>query len=268
MEYFGIQKYSDILYQFKDPLGVLSTLIIGSNKALLIDTCYGIGDLNKAVREITNKELIVVASHGHMDHTGGNYQFPEVLIHKDDVELCIKHNTIDFRKKNIKHAINKLPSYFNEKEYLEKREGNLKIINLPLTIDLGNITFEVIEIPGHTKGSIAFYSKELKLMVTSDGACPFTWLFLEESERIPVYINSLEVILSYDFDNFLVGHGARLLPRYRMEEFLKTAKEINLEESVKVVFEEQEHLNSYCYTKYELYDQNGCGVVFDPDKLH
>ena len=45
MEYYGIQKYSDSLYQFKDPLGVLATLIIGKDKALLVDTCYGIGDL-------------------------------------------------------------------------------------------------------------------------------------------------------------------------------------------------------------------------------
>ena len=56
MSYFGIQKYNDNLYQFKDPLGVLSTLLIGKEKALLFDTCYGIGDLKEEVRKITDKE--------------------------------------------------------------------------------------------------------------------------------------------------------------------------------------------------------------------
>ena len=82
-----------------------------------------------------------------------------------------------------------------------------------------------------------------------------------------LYIKSVEKILSYDFDNFLVGHGARLLPRSRMDEFLQVAKEIDLEKSIKVSFGGFDNLNSYVYTKYKLYDQDGAGVVFDPDKL-
>ena len=267
MEYFGIQKYSDSLYQFKDPMGVLATLVIGNNKALLFDTCYGIGDLNKALKGITDKDVIVVNSHGHMDHTGGNYQFNEVWIHKDDIDLCKYHNSLEYRKRNLKNAKDKIPNGFDEEEYLKKNEGNLKVIDLPKTFDLGGITLGVIEVPGHTKGSIALYSKELRLMLVSDASCPFVWLFLKESLPVSVYIKSVEKILSYDFDNFLVGHGARLLPRSRMDEFLQVAKEIDLDKSIKVSFGGFDNLNSYVYTKYKLYDQDGAGVVFDPDKL-
>lgn len=267
MGYFGIQKYNDQLYQFKDPLGVLATLVIGKNKALLVDTCYGIGDLKEAVRNITDKELIVVNSHGHMDHSCGNYQFNEVWIHKDDVELCKEHNSYERRKKNLDNAIDKLPHNFDKEAYLKQNEGNLKILNLHCVFDLGGITLEVIEVPGHTKGSIALYSKEMKLMIVSDASCPFVWLFLKESLPVSVYIKSVEKLLTYDFDNFLVGHGARLLPKYRMDEFLLTAKEIDISKSIKVSFGSFEDLNSYCYTKYKLYDQDGAGVVFDPDKL-
>ena len=46
------------LYQIKDALGALATLVIGEEKALLLDTCYGIGDLKQEVQNITSKPLM------------------------------------------------------------------------------------------------------------------------------------------------------------------------------------------------------------------
>ena len=59
-------------------------LLIGSEKAMLIDCGMGIGDLKSAVRKITDKPLIVVISHGHVDHTGNARQFEEIWIHPKD----------------------------------------------------------------------------------------------------------------------------------------------------------------------------------------
>lgn len=267
MDYFNIKKYSDNLYQFQDKLGVLATLVIGSNKTLLFDTCYGIGRLDEEVKKITNKELIVVASHGHMDHTAGNYQFPFVYIHKNDIDLCKAHNGMKRREQNLEALGDREPDLFNRDEYLKQREGKLLELNMPCIFDLGGITLEVIEAFGHTQGSIALYSKELKLMLVSDATCPWVWLFLKESTPVSTYIKSVEHLLTYDFDNFLVGHGMRMLPRYRMEEFLQTAKEIDLSKSVKVTFNNFDDCNSYCYSKYKMYDQDKSGIVFDPTKL-
>ena len=75
MGYFTVTKINDSIYQFNDKMSVLATLVIGTEKALLFDTTYGIGNLKKEVEEITNKPLIVVNSHGHMDNSCGNYQF-------------------------------------------------------------------------------------------------------------------------------------------------------------------------------------------------
>ena len=86
MSYFKTFKINDHIFQFKDPMGVLTTLIIGKNKAMLIDTAYGIGDLKKQIEEITKLPLIVIDSHGHMDHTGGNYQFNDEQAASGDVE--------------------------------------------------------------------------------------------------------------------------------------------------------------------------------------
>ncbi|MCP4631118.1 MAG: MBL fold metallo-hydrolase [bacterium] len=54
---------------------VISYLIIGTRHTLLFDTGLGIGDIKKLVVELGFKNIIVLNSHSHWDHIGGNFQF-------------------------------------------------------------------------------------------------------------------------------------------------------------------------------------------------
>ena len=270
MNYFNVTKYDDSLYQIQDKLGVLSTLVIGSKKAILFDTGYGFGDLKGEVEKLTDKELIVINSHGHMDHSSGNYQFNEVFISPLDIDLCIKHNGVDRRKRNVDELKRVLPSFisennFNEEEYINKGWGNI----IPLTDDVIDIGEEVcvINMEGHTKGSIGLFFPKRKLLLASDACCPFVWLFLKESLPLSKYIKMVERTLKLDFDYFLVGHGARMFPKSKMSDFLNVAKSVDLKKSVKVSFGGFEYLNPHCFTFGKMYDQNDCGVVFDPSKI-
>lgn len=269
MSYFKIFKTNDKIYQFKDALGSLSTLVIGSEKALVLDTCYGIGDLEKEIRKVTNLPLIVVNSHGHMDHSCGNYQFEQVYIHSNDVDLAKKHNSLEWRKRNIESAkkANVLPIDFAEDEYLKKREGKLILIDDVDKFSLGDLTLEILPAFGHTRGSIALFCKELKLMIVSDAICQYVWIFLEESTTVSEYVKAVKNILKVDFDDFIVGHVPGLLPKEKMVEYYECAKNIDLDKSNKVVFNNFEEFDSYSYCTDYLYSKNGCGVVFDKKKL-
>lgn len=265
MSYFSVTKYNDNLYQIKDSLGVLSTLVIGEKKALLLDTCYGIGNLKEEVEKITKLPLIVVNSHGHMDHCSGNYQFDNVYINSKDVKLCREHNDVNMKQNNIERAkkLNVLPENFDIDKYLISGCGKLNEINVGTKINLGNLIINVVAMEGHTQGSIGLYIKNWKLLLVSDAACPFVWLFFDESTSVSTYIKMLERTLKLDFDNFLVGHGAKMYERSKMVDFLNVAKDIQLDKAFKTDFGE----NAYCYTKGVLYGPNDCGVVFDPNKM-
>ena len=268
--YFKTIEINDHIYQIKDPMGVLTTLIIGKDKAMLIDTAYGIGDLYQHIKSITPLPLIVVNSHGHMDHSAGNYQFDEVYIHEYDIELCKKHNSIPWRKRNLESAnkLNLLTSDFNQELYISKREGNLKTLNYNDIFDLGDITIKVVNMEGHTTGSVGFLLVEDKILVTSDAACPFVWIFLEESTTVSTYVNMLEKVIKEDFNHILVGHGVgKLLPRSKIIDFYNVAKTIDLDKSVRVYFNNFDNVESYCYTTGVMYNQDHVGVVFDPKKL-
>ena len=52
-------------------------LVIGKEKACVIDTMNGYNDLYRAVRKLTDLPLVVVNTHGHPDHIFGNLYFEE-----------------------------------------------------------------------------------------------------------------------------------------------------------------------------------------------
>ena len=98
-----------------------------------------------------------------MDHSCGNYQFDEVYIHPLDIELCKLHNNKAKKEENLKRVTFELPNDFDKEKYINTGYGNLKEINYGDVISLGNLDLEVINMRGHTKGSIGLYIKKWKL---------------------------------------------------------------------------------------------------------
>ncbi len=58
---------------------VTSYLVVGAERALLFDTGTGTGDIRSVISELTELEAVVVNSHSHSDHVGGNDQFETVF---------------------------------------------------------------------------------------------------------------------------------------------------------------------------------------------
>ena len=54
-------------------------LLEGKDKAALIDTGCGIGNLREVVKELTEKPLVILMPHGHFDNLGGIAQFEDNL---------------------------------------------------------------------------------------------------------------------------------------------------------------------------------------------
>ena len=62
-------------HQAEETIGYL---IVGQKRALLFDTGMGIGDIKKITAELTKLPIIVLNSHTHDDHVGGNWEFDTV----------------------------------------------------------------------------------------------------------------------------------------------------------------------------------------------
>ena len=63
-------------------------LVVGRERACVIDTMNGYCDLGRAVRELTDKPVTVVNTHGHPDHIFGNVYFTQAFLHPAAGELA------------------------------------------------------------------------------------------------------------------------------------------------------------------------------------
>ena len=80
-EWFHVYKTHNNVYSIVEPYQYqesISHLIIGENKALLFDTGIGLIPIRPIIKKITNLPIIVLHSHTHFDHVGGNWEFSDV----------------------------------------------------------------------------------------------------------------------------------------------------------------------------------------------
>ena len=163
---------------------VTSFLIEGTDKAVLMDTGMDIFNIKKFVAGMTNKELIVVNSHFHPDHSNGNNKFKEVLIGERDLPIFTNSDVyfklVDDISKGIFERYPKaklLTPLINK--LLKTKKG--KTVYKPLRdgdkIELGGKTLQVKEFPGHTPGSITFLDVNERFIHMGDACNMGTWMW-------------------------------------------------------------------------------------------
>lgn len=230
---YTINKIDEATYCLKEHAGTYSYLLLGSKKAMLIDTGCGCGNLLKTVRSITDLDLEVINSHGHLDHIGANYQFDKVWIAKEDEALMRKNGSPEVKNTELRKYLMKIDANFDNDELeriIELPQTN-KVLYLhdKMNFDLGSRTIKAISTPGHTKGSFCFLDNYYGQLYTADTICDISvLLFFNESESIEVYYNSLEKLykLRKQYDIVFPGHHTMPLSRRIINYYRACAKKI------------------------------------------
>jgi len=215
---FEITQLRKNIYQFQNCVGNCATLVLGRKRALLFDTMAGFGDLKGNIAQITALPLVVVNSHGHFDHIGGNYQFDFIYLSQLDWPLLDVYGTA---LEEIQSNMGQDLSASQQSYHMTERICDIK----PGTVlDLGDITAEVVSLPGHTPGSIGLLLREDKILLAGDAVSPEMCLFFPESLPVEEYIHTLQAIMQMDIDFFVQGHFARLFPKAFLQKFLECAR--------------------------------------------
>jgi len=162
-DYYTIQKLDSNVYAIGEPRywqRNYNYLIIGEDKALLIDAGPGIRDIKPVVKFLTDLPYTLIPTHFHFDHIGNAQTFPRLAI----VDLP---HLRERAKENIIHL--------GKNEHLGKPEE----IEAPLlhvskwiepesSFNLGNRKVKVIYTPGHTIESISLYDIKSNILFTGD----------------------------------------------------------------------------------------------------
>ncbi len=175
--YAEVYKFRDNMYciysENCDGLGdIWQYLIIGPEKALLIDTGFGLGDLKGLCDELTGgMELIVVNTHDHFDHAYGNCRFNRVYCH----EYCVPYLT-----NQHKHMWDYLFDPLGKNIWLDFERSALpefkkyEITGVPdgHIFNLGdNYEVELIYTGGHAAGHAMLIDKKSRILYSGDGIC-------------------------------------------------------------------------------------------------
>ena len=192
-EVYNVALNTIAIYEPHQSEETISYLILGKDKALLLDTGMGISDLRKVVSELTPLPIIVVNSHTHDDHVGGNWQFPTIYSMDTDFSRAnAKGSSADAQAEIASGEIcSDLPKDFNAKTYRTKPWTISKYIHDGDTIDLGGRTVEILSTPGHTPDAICLFDRANGLLFTGDTYYPAAiWLYRPETD-LAAYAKSI-----------------------------------------------------------------------------
>lgn len=187
-----VKQICDHVYLLNEFDGTNCYLVVGTEKALLIDCGTGFCDLRGACEQITSLPIIAVATHGHVDHMGGAGQFEEIYVHRDDCKLLNRLQiTIPFRKAflNSNDAI-KANGFTDEDVLKPKYKTKLIPINDGYEFHLGDKTISVKHTPGHTVGSIALIDESDKIVFSGDNVCDALWMHLPGAASLEEWLPS------------------------------------------------------------------------------
>ena len=149
-------------------------LVVGRERALLIDTGAGIGPLRADIAALTSLPLTVVATHGDPDHVGGAGLFPQVYLHPADWEYSRRYPLNNAMRAWFakSRAPVRYPGHVDEIAALVPQQELPEPRYLPLAegqvFDLGGRHLEVLHTPGHSPGSVSLLDRENRLLFTGD----------------------------------------------------------------------------------------------------
>ena len=166
-------------------------LVVGEERAVLVDTLQNCENLFELVREITDKPIDVLITHGHGDHVGASTgKFAE-----DGCKIYMA--MVDYEGLTARN-----PSLKKE-WFTDLADGD--------TFDIGGYSFETVFCPGHTPGCVAFYDKKNRIIFSGDtiGSGGF-WMQLPMSLPLDQFLVNLDKFIErVDADDDLIvypGH--------------------------------------------------------------
>ena len=184
-DWFEIYKLPKDVYAIYEPhhfQEVISFLIMGKEKALLVDTGLGFKDIKDEVDALTDLPVVVVNTHTHFDHVGGNWQFSEVHVMNEPNALERLKNGVNRKAELVTGEIdaNFEPSAFHyhngecpiDLATFKGKPSNPAPVEDGHVFDLGGRKFEVLHTPGHSPDSIMLVNHEEKMLFTGDTFYP------------------------------------------------------------------------------------------------
>ena len=193
-----ITKIFDNVWQFheqSDAAIVDAYLVVGSERAVLIDCLQTVCGLYDEVRKITSLPFDVLITHGHLDHLGDdavNLKAAGCRIYMDSRDLMIPEKL---------HG-----THFEDGFFTSLAPGDI--------FDLRGVKLEVLDMPGHTPGSVVYFDRENQRLYSGDAiGSGSIWLQIPCTSRLSEFCANIKKL----YEKLASYSGLLILPGHRYQ---------------------------------------------------
>ena len=175
-------------------------LLTGTKEALLVDSGMNTPNAKEIAESITDLPVKLLNTHADGDHIAGNEAFGEFYMHPRE------EANYRFRGKTGK--------------IVPVQQGDM--------LDLGDRPLEIIDLPGHTPGSIAILDVKNRVLIGGDSIQDGRIFMFGEHRNLTEYIASLEKLSVYEgrFDEVYASHSSVTVAPDIIPKLIAGAKQI------------------------------------------
>lgn len=233
--WFEVYKIEPEIYVFYEPgqfEEALSYLVVGKEKAALIDTGCGIGNVKLLAEEFTRLPIQVVNTHSHYDHVSQNYLFREIALFDHPRARDVAKN--GYTRADMARILRKqmlwkpLPEDFDSVNFHVPPFDVTVWLKDSDIVDLGGRRLEVIHTPGHSPDSICLLDRHSRLFWTGDTFYPGALYLHLPGSDLNLFVASYErmISLSDAYDELLPSHNEPIANKTNLNEVLEFSRAI------------------------------------------
>lgn len=193
------------VWRLADIAGNRCYLVVGNERAALVDTMEGVGDVRSAVERITSLPVTVLLTHHHHDHVAGAYLFESAGISEADDGFWEQEESFNKRiQAQLTERFDLPEDTFFSTERGERpstwhaEEG--------FELDLGGERLCAVSLPGHTRGSMGYVVEGERVLLSGDAVTPCMTLFYDDSTSIAEWEHTLAHMAELPVDAIMTGH--------------------------------------------------------------
>ena len=194
-----IIKMNENTWRIEDGM-VRMFLLTGTKEALLIDSGMQTPNVKEIAESITKLPVKLINTHADRDHISGNEAFEAFYMSPNEEEL--------YRSNGKTGTI------------LPVQQGDI--------LDLGERPLEIIDLPGHTPGSIAILDVNNRVLIGGDSIQDGRIFMFGEHRNLANYIESLTKLSAYEgrFDTVYASHSTVTVEPSIIPKLIEGAKKI------------------------------------------
>ena len=197
----------------------------GRDRDLLVDTGLGVAPLRSEIADLIEKPLAAVATHIHYDHVGGLHEFDERWMHRieaprmnpyDEFNPLVTSLFPDFILEQLADAgypidqdtlIDALPhAGYNPADFETIPATPTRSLDEGDVVDLGDRSFEVLHLPGHSPGSLGLWEAASGTLFSGDAVYDGPLLDNLPDSDIANYIRTMKRLRELPVSVVHAGH--------------------------------------------------------------